>query len=145
MKNDAHIKELLHNHGLKKTNIRSEMLELFMKCNFALSASDIMAKMKTDYDRVTIYRALSAFEENGILHRASEDSQGVKYALCGNRCPDESHLDKHAHFVCDICHQTYCLDHVEVPPVKVSDDFKVSRVSYTLGGVCKECRDSEEK
>ena len=69
-------------HGLKRTPIRTEMLDLFMQHEFALSASDLLAKMKTSNDRVTIYRALSSFEEQGILHKASEDRQGVKYALC---------------------------------------------------------------
>ncbi|MTI22863.1 transcriptional repressor [Fulvivirga sp. RKSG066] len=134
------IGDLLRAHGLKKTPIRLEMLELFMDHDFALSASDIVAKMTAGHDRVTIYRALSSFEENGILHRASEDGQGVKYALCGQHCPDESHSDEHAHFVCDECHHTYCLEDVKIPEVKVSNEFMVDRANYTLSGICKECK-----
>ncbi|UXP30784.1 transcriptional repressor [Reichenbachiella agarivorans] len=133
------IGDLLHDNGLKKTPIRTEMLELFMNHDFALSASDIVSKMKAGHDRVTVYRALASFEEHGILHKASEDGQGVKYALCGHSCPDETHADRHAHFICDECHQTYCLEEVEVPEVEVSEDFSVNKVNYTLSGVCKEC------
>lgn len=140
MDNKRQIGDLLHGHGLKKTPIRTEMLELFVNHDFALSASDIMARMKAGHDRVTVYRALSSFQEHGILHKASEDGQGIKYALCGHSCPDETHADHHAHFVCDECHQTYCLESVEVPLVEVSDDFSVNRVNYTLSGVCKECK-----
>jgi len=132
--------EFLHAHGLKKTPIRTEILELFMKHDFALSASGILAKMTAGHDKVTIYRALSSFEEHGILHRASEDGQGIKYALCGHSCPDEIHADQHAHFVCDKCHQTYCLEDVVIPEVSVSNDFSVNRVSYTLSGICKGCK-----
>ena len=140
MDNKKLIGDLLRAHGLKKTPKRTEMLMLFMQHNFALSASDIVAKMTSEHDRVTIYRALSSFEEHGILHRASEDSQGVKYALCGQHCPDVEHTDEHAHFICDECHQTYCLEDVKVPHAKISNEFSVNRVSYTLSGICKECR-----
>ena len=133
------IADLLHAHGLRKTPIRTEMLALFTKNDTALSASDVISKMKSRHDRVTVYRALNSFEEHGILHRASEDERGVKYALCGQHCPDEQHADQHAHFVCDQCHQTYCLEEVRVPKVAVSDEFSVDRTNFTLGGTCKAC------
>ena len=142
MNHDRLIKDLLHAHGLKKTPIRTEMLELFLEHDFALSASDIVAKMTARHDRVTIYRGLNSFEEHGILHRASEDGQGVKYAMCSQHCPDEPHTDKHAHFVCDECHQTYCLEEVEVPKVKLSDQFSVHGFQYTISGICKSCKEN---
>jgi len=141
MDNKSLIGDLLKAHGLKRTPIRTEILDLFMNHDVALSASDIIGKMKADHDRVTVYRALNSFEEHGILHRASEEGQAIKYALCGQHCPDEPHNDKHAHFICDECHQTYCLEDVEVPKVKVSDEFSVNRVNYTLSGICKDCKE----
>ena len=80
-----------------------EMVELFMEYDFALSASDILAKMTIEHDRVTIYRALTSFEQHGLVHRASEDGQGVRYALCGSHCPEQSHTDRHVHFICTVC------------------------------------------
>jgi Fur family ferric uptake transcriptional regulator len=139
MSNQKFTAELLRAHGLRKTPIRTEMLTLFMKHNAALSASDIIAKLKSGHDRVTVYRALGSFEERGILHRASEDERGVKYALCGQHCPDEPHADQHAHFICQECHETYCLEEVKVPKVAVSDEFLVDRTNYTLSGTCKAC------
>ena len=111
-----------------------------MDNDFAMSASDLLAKMSIGQDRVTVYRALSSFEEHGILHKASEDGQGARYALCSHRCPDESHAEKHAHFVCDECHHTYCLEEVSIPKVVVSNGFSVNRANYTLNGTCKQCR-----
>lgn len=140
MDNERPISDLLHDHGLKKTPIRTEMLDLFMNHDYALSASDIIGRMKGENDRVTVYRALVSFEEHGILHKASDDGQGVKYALCSHSCPDEAHDDQHAHFVCDECHKTYCLDDVAIPEVEVSNEFSVDRVNYTLRGICKECK-----
>lgn len=139
MNNKGLLGDLLRAHGLKKTPIRMEILGFFLDNDFALSASDILAKMTTEHDRVTVYRALNSFEEHGILHRASEDAQGTKYALCGKHCPDEQHTEKHAHFICEECQQTYCLEDVKVPKVKVSDNFSVHKVNYTLSGICKTC------
>lgn len=140
MDDNKQIGELLRANGLKRTLIRTEMLTLFMNHEFALSASDIVKKMTAGHDRVTIYRALGSFEEHGILHRASEDSQGVKYAICGHHCPDEQHNDKHAHFVCDECHQTYCMEDIEVSSPNVSNEFSVVRANLILNGLCKECK-----
>lgn len=139
MDNKEKIGDLLQKHGFKKTTIRIQILELFMSHNFALAASDIISKLKTNHDRVTVFRALNSFEEKGLLHKASEDGQGVKYALCGHSCPDKTHTDQHAHFVCDECNHTYCLEDLEVPIPNVSKGFSISRINYTLGGVCNEC------
>lgn len=129
----------LHDHGLKKTPIRVKILELFLEHDYALSAVDVLALMPKGQDKVTVYRALTSFEEKGLIHRASEDGHGVKYAACNHQCPDELHADAHAHFVCDVCHHTYCLDHVQVPELKTGEDFEVDRIHYTLSGTCKNC------
>ncbi|WP_462248428.1 Fur family transcriptional regulator [Ekhidna sp.] len=142
MDNSSFINDMLREHGLKKTRIRSEMLSLFINNNFALSASDIILRMKAGNDRVTIYRALASFEENGILHKASEDRQGIKYAICENQYPDKKHSVQHAHFRCDECQKTFCLNDVVLPNVKIPNkDFSVNRVNYTIHGTCNECKD----
>ncbi|MTI31586.1 Fur family transcriptional regulator [Xanthovirga aplysinae] len=140
MDNKRRIGDLLHAHNLRKTPIRTEMLEMFMDHDFALSANNVITKMMGRYNRVTIYRALNSFEEHGILHRASEDGHGIKYAMCGPHCPDQLHLDKHAHFVCDECHHTYCLEEVKVPNVELSNEFSVRHANYNLSGICKKCK-----
>ena len=140
MDNGRRIGDLLHAHGLKKTPIRTEILDLFMSHDFALSARDIIARMKAGHDRVTVYRALASFEKHDILHKASEDGQGVKYALCSHNRRDETHNDQHAHFICDECHKTYCLEEVIIPKIEVSNEFLVDRINYTLRGICKDCQ-----
>lgn len=140
MNPNQNVEDLLKQHGLKKTPIRIEMLKLFMEHSFALSASDIESRMKAGHDRVTIYRALNSFEENGILHKAPDDGYGVKYALCSEHCPDNAHEDHHVHFICHECNHTYCLEDVHIPMVKLPGDYAVEGFSYTINGVCKECK-----
>lgn len=136
---EQNIGSLLEAHGLKKTAIRVEILGLFKALPYALAAGDIIARMKTLHDRVTIYRALNSFEEHGILHRASEDAKGVKYAMRIDRIPGSTQADGHAHFICDACSNTYCLKGVGVPEIDVSKEYAVRRVDYTLSGICAEC------
>ncbi|MGB3467849.1 MAG: transcriptional repressor [Cyclobacteriaceae bacterium] len=137
--NEKLLKDLLTAHGLKRTPIRIEILQIFLDCDYALSAKDLIQRLTTDHDRVTVYRALASFEKNGILHRASEDHSGIKYAICNNHCPSEAHADMHAHFVCENCQQTYCLDQVTIPNVKVNEGFSVDKVAFTMSGTCKFC------
>lgn len=144
MVNESKVRDLLSSHGLKKTPIRAAILDVFMNHEFALSASDLLAKMRPGNDRVTVYRALSSFESHGILHRASEDRQGVKYALCQQSCPHETHTDRHVHFICEACQQTFCLSEVTIPEVDISSDFTVHRVSYTINGICHKCKASAD-
>lgn len=134
------IGKLLRDHGLKKTPIRIRILDCLMRKDYALSASDILAQLPTGQDKVTVYRALTSFEQHGIIHRASEDGQGIKYAVCSHHCPAEKHTEAHAHFTCDQCQNTYCLEEVKVPQVEVKGGFSIDRINYTLSGICIHCR-----
>jgi len=142
MKDNIEVENLLKKHGLKKTVIRTEILSLFMKHSFALSASDIESKMKAGHDRVTIYRALNSFVDNGILHKVPDESNNTKFALCSDTCPDEAHTDQHVHFICHECHQTYCLEDVHIPMIKLPNNFAVDSFSFTVNGICETCKDN---
>ena len=133
------IGKLLSTHGLKKTPIRTEILKRFMQNSFALSANDLAVNMTIENDRVTIYRTLSSFEAKGIIHRASESKNGIKYALCNQGHSHEAPTNEHVHFVCEACHQTICMEDVAVPKVQVAKEFAVHRVNYTIDGICPAC------
>ena len=85
---------LLKQHGLRKTSIRIEILNLFRQQTHALSASDLERTLP-HYDRVTVYRTLNAYEASGIIHQVPDEGYGVKYALCSPGCPDQTHDDEH--------------------------------------------------
>ncbi len=136
------IADLLSSHGLKKTPIRIQILNLFLQHHYALSANDLVDHMKSGIDRVTVYRTLIAFEAQGILHKASENKHGIKYALCQHSSSYQEHADKHVHFVCESCNQTYCLSDVVIPEVQISAEFSVHKVNYTISGVCGACQTS---
>lgn len=137
------IEKLLESHALKKTSARIEMLKIFMKYNYALGAKEVILNMKKMHDRVTVYRTLASFEKCGIIHKASEDSSGVKYALCKHTCSEKSHKDEHVHLICEKCSQTYCLEDVKVPKVKTLEKFLVQKINYTINGICNTCLSKE--
>lgn len=64
----------------------------------------------------------------------------IKYALSDVNCHDRTHANHHAHFVCEECHKTYCVEEIAVPEVEISYEFSVVSVDYTLRGICKECK-----
>ncbi len=136
------IEKLLKSHTLKKTSARIEMLKVFLNYDYALSAKEIISHMKTSHDRVTIYRTLSSFEKHGILHKASEDSHGVRYALCSHECPEGVHSDEHVHLICEKCSQTYCLEDVKIPKIEDLEKFLAQKVNYTINGLCVTCLSS---
>ncbi|WP_062059466.1 Fur family transcriptional regulator [Aquimarina longa] len=139
MDTQKHIEELLKSHKLKKTSARIEMLKIFMNYNHALSAREVISYMKIAHDRVTIYRTLSSFEKHGILHKASEDSNGIRYALCSHECPEEVHTDEHVHLICEKCSHTYCLEDIKIPKIDVLEKFIAQKISYTINGICNSC------
>ncbi|WP_103071806.1 Fur family transcriptional regulator [Aquimarina sediminis] len=142
MSTQKDIEELLQSHKLKKTSARIEMLKIFMNYTYALSAKEVISHMKVNHDRVTIYRALSSFEKHGILHKASEDSHGIRYALCSHECPEEVHTDEHVHLICKQCSQTYCLEDIKIPKIKTLEKFLVQKINYTINGICNGCLSS---
>lgn len=135
------IESLLKNHKLKKTSVRVEVLNFFLTTSHALSAKEIITHLGASFDRVTVYRTLHTFEDKGIVHKASEDVRGMKYALCKHKCADEKHRDQHVHLICDKCHQTYCLEDFAIPKLKELEKYRTNTISYVIDGICENCLD----
>ena len=133
------IERLLKDHNLRKTNIRMRVLELFLGEERALSQNDIEVKLE-EADRITLYRTLKSFEKNGLIHKAIDGSEKMKFALCSHDCNvEKGHNDKHAHFHCKDCGQTFCLENVSTPNVEVPKGYRVESSHLVLNGRCEKC------
>lgn len=131
--------QLLKTHQLRRTDTRVEVLELFMNKDRALAQRDIEEELGA-IDRITLYRTLRSFEEKGLIHRAIDGSEKLRFALCSQECnPVEGHFDEHAHFHCEICNQTFCLDQINAPSVKVPSGYRIDSAHLVLKGVCDKC------
>ena len=114
-------------------------MDLFYSHGFALSQPDIEKLLSPLIDRVTIYRTLSLFVENGILHKVLDDSGTMKYALCPEECNDHKHFHDHVHFKCTICSQTSCLENLEIPGFTLPKGYELTESNLLLSGVCPGC------
>ncbi len=131
--------EILEHNGLRKTAIRLRVLDVFLQSKEALSHALLETELD-ETDRVTLYRTLKTFEEKGIIHKA-EDGTGVgRFALChADSCADHKHDDEHAHFHCEKCGKTVCLEQVIVPQVNLPEGFSGNSSHLIIKGTCEQC------
>jgi Fur family transcriptional regulator, ferric uptake regulator len=141
MPNTTEIESLLTNHHVRKTKVRIAVLDLFMSNSYALSHAEIEQRIDTEFDRVTIYRTLKSFEEQGLIHRVIDDSGAMKYAICSpsSNCQEHRHHDQHIHFSCNKCGKTFCLDMVPVPAIQLPPNYQFEKLDLLAQGICKDC------
>lgn len=126
----------LKKYGLKKTKIRSRLVDVFEETNTFLCAEDVMDTL-SDVTPSTIYRAFDSFVEAGLLViHPSHDVTKTYYEL--------AHEDHCHHLICTECHKVIhvhdCALHDYEKEVSASYGFEVTSHHLDLYGVCKECR-----
>jgi len=133
---------ILVENGLRKTAMRQSVLEIFLDSDIAISQQLIETSLEKQFDkvdRITIYRTLKTFEQKGIIHKAIDGTHTPKYALCVDDCTEHEHHDTHAHFHCDDCSKTYCIEELEAPKIKAPKGFKVKSTHLVINGLCNDC------
>ena len=136
------IKEILKRSQLSVTASREKILHLFLEQTGALAHGDIEKKAGEKFDRVTVYRTLQAFVEKGIIHTIPTADNSIRYALCKDDCAAGHHQDQHVHFVCTSCNNTYCLDDIVTPDIKLPKGYSSTHIEVVVEGVCKECKET---
>jgi len=131
-------KVLLKKHGLRITPIRINILNKFDKSIHALSAKDLENGLDNP-DRITLYRTIKSFESKGIIHKAVDGTDVVKYALCDHECDENDHHHHHVQFHCEKCDQTFCVDEIEIPQLRAPTGYKVKNTNIIMDGICESC------
>lgn len=124
---------------IKPTAMRIVVLDFLLNQVNAQSLTDMELKMHRT-DRVTIYRTIRTFEENGLVHRIEDGSGITKFALCEAGCSTGDHNDLHLHFYCLKCEETHCLPKTVIPEVKLPDGYETMEIQLIVKGVCNACR-----
>ena len=137
---DNQVGELLRKNSLSVTDSRKKILQLFLEQSGALAHGDIEKRAGEKFDRVTVYRTLQIFVDKGIIHTIPTADNSIRYALCKDECSEGHHHDHHVHFVCDNCKNTYCLDDVVTPEIKLPKGYTAGHVEVVVEGICKNCR-----
>ncbi|WP_300604408.1 transcriptional repressor [Niabella sp.] len=133
------IVQILKQNNLSVTDGRRKILSLFLNSNGALAHADIEKNTHSHFDRVTVYRTLQSFVDKGIIHTIPTSDNSIKYALCKDECGEGHHHDHHVHLVCTHCGNTFCLDNVVTPSIKLPKDYIMQQVEVVVKGVCKSC------
>lgn len=139
------VEALLKKNHLSITDSRKKILQLFLEQAGALAHGDIEKRAGERFDRVTVYRTLQAFVDKGIIHTIPTADNSVRYALCKDDCEEGHHHDHHIHFLCIKCNNTYCMDDVVTPEVKLPKGYTISHVEVVVEGTCKNCGPVQQK
>jgi Fur family transcriptional regulator, ferric uptake regulator len=131
---------LLKRNSLSVTDSRKKILQLFLEHTGAMAHGDIEKKAGEKFDRVTVYRTLQTFVDKGIIHTIPTADNSIRYALCKDECSEGHHHDHHIHFVCNNCNNTYCLDDVVTPDIKLPKGYSANHVEVVVEGICKNCK-----
>jgi len=121
----------------RKTKAQTTILNLLQQERNALSHDGITAKLGNDMDRVTIYRILKRFVEDGLIHRIVADDGRQYFASCKNDCAHDHEAHRHLHFRCVVCDQVECVPG-EVG-YQLPSGYQVDNCNIILSGSCQAC------
>ena len=130
--------EILKEYQLKNTKLRTAVLEIFMESKTSLSHNDLSNALKIEFDRVTLFRTLTTFEEVGILHKIIDYEGTAQYAFTSEKEKDEEF--GHAHFECLMCNEIFCLDEIfPLTKINIPPDFQKISLDVKISGYCAKC------
>ncbi|MBS1523594.1 MAG: transcriptional repressor [Bacteroidetes bacterium] len=132
------VEQKLASKKINPTAMRILVLELLLQQNSAISLSDIEKGLETA-DRITIYRTLKTFEQNGLIHSIEDGTGTPKYALCVEDCSTHEHYDMHVHFYCNSCEETFCLPDHKIPDISLPTGFSPAEMNLIVKGICENC------
>ena|SRR3990167_4047888 len=132
------LRELLHKTGFKATSSRLALLGMLQKSPKPLSIATIVKNLNKDaMDRATVYRALNALVDKGIIRRIDLQHGHAHYELA-------SEIDHH-HLICTACGEFEDFHECDFVGIKKtallgSKKFRtVTGHSFELFGLCKKC------
>ena len=125
------VNSILEQKAVRITPMRQLLLEYFVAENTVLGLSEL-ERVFPKSDRITMYRTLKTFEENGILHSIKGEGEEAKYALCNEHCTPVHHIDQHAHFQSQKCKQVTCIDSYLIPSMKLPDGYIQKEITMMI-------------
>ncbi|QYH39221.1 transcriptional repressor [Algoriphagus sp. NBT04N3] len=135
------IKELenkLKEKDIRPTAMRLLVLEALSGQEAAISLSDLEKAFEKS-DRVTLFRTLKTFQENGLVHSIDDGTGAPKYALCEEGCECNIERDLHVHFHCRVCSETFCLPKYKIPEINLPTNFNGEEANLVVKGGCGKC------
>lgn len=138
MTEERTIEELLVEHGVRPTANRILIARSLSLAGRPMSMSELEYEIDS-IDKSNIFRALTAFKKAHMVHTIEDGSDNVKYELCHSHDEHEHDNDLHAHFYCEKCHRTFCLENIPVPDVALPQGYNVVSTNFVIKGTCPDC------
>lgn len=138
MKEQEYLTKYFEQKGVHMTANRTLVLRALRDATHPMSLNELETTLYP-MDKSSISRVLTLFRAHDIVH-AFEDGRGVcNYELCTSDgvCLGE---DEHIHFYCERCQQSYCMDMLEVPPLRLPQGYSVHAISFVIKGICPHCQ-----
>jgi Fe2+ or Zn2+ uptake regulation protein len=138
--NFAAVRSNLNFLKMQKRNTKTKqwVMDVLTNSQSALCHEDIEKQLSDSIDRVTIYRILQGFCDDGKVHKITGDNGKTYYALCQS-CSSGNHHDNHFHFHCLQCNTVTCIDE-PVAVRKPLTGYSVTSMSCLISGYCPTCR-----
>lgn len=132
------IEVLLQSHGVKPTANRIVVARTLAQAERPMSLTELELKILS-IDKSGIFRALTLFRENHLVHVIEDGGDGVRYELCHSNDQHHHDDDQHPHFYCEQCHRTFCLHDDTIPAITLPEGFRLQSINYMAKGLCPEC------
>lgn len=130
--------EILLEHGIRPTANRLLLVKVLSKAEHPLTMKELEDLVGT-IDKSNIFRTLSLFRDQHLVHVLQDGADAVRYELCHSH--EEDHDDDlHAHFYCERCRQTFCLNDIPVPQVDLPKGYRMNTINYLIKGICPNCQ-----
>ena len=136
--NNADIENLLQDKGVKPTANRILVMRELMQATRPVNMADLEKSIGYTMDKASVFRVLELFAEKDVVHVIEDGSRSLKYELCHSG-KKHSIADQHAHFYCEHCKETYCIEAAKVPMIDMPDGFTPHSVNYMIKGICPKC------
>jgi len=137
MYND-NIENILTDRGIKPTANRILVMKELMKVSNPVNLADLEFLLEFSMDKASIFRVLELFAKKDVVHVIEDGSRSLKYELCHSE-NKHSIADQHAHFYCEHCKETYCIEAASVPMIDIPNDFIPHSINYVIKGICPKC------
>ena len=99
-----------------------------------------LARRRVRVSRATVFRTLESFARLGVITKTCHPGSSVRY---------DSRTDRHHHLVCLSCDRVIDISDARLDALPVPDTrrfgFVVSDFKVQLRGICKQCREQEDK
>ncbi len=132
---------VLREHGHRATGPRLAVHDVLARAGGHLTADQVAARVDSEVNLATVYRALALLEQVGLVH-------SVRLGEDGSSSWELAHPDDHAHLVCTSCgtvdhHVGSAVSHLR-QHLDQEHGFDATDVDLVVSGTCAGCRGMAE-